>query len=118
MAPKDLSLSAIDELTLRENVPLFEANGFDFAERPSGHLHLAVSFSSTFQQEHDVRCPRCARACVLLFYFCQSSRLRLAWARYIIVCAFLSNAKYVPAGWCIYLDSCACCRQAAPACVI
>ena len=56
MAPKDLSLSAIDELTLRENLPLFEANGFDFAEGPSGHLRLsAVPFSkNTTFGVHDV----------------------------------------------------------------
>jgi DNA mismatch repair ATPase MutL len=42
-----LSLSAVDEMTLREHQPLFEQNGFSFTEHPSsGHLQLsAVPFS-------------------------------------------------------------------------
>jgi DNA mismatch repair protein PMS2 len=47
IAPLDLSLSAIDDLTLREHLPLFEQNGFGFVEdAASGHMRLnAVPFS-------------------------------------------------------------------------
>lgn len=49
ICPQDMSTTAIDELTIREHIDLFHANGFAFADSPmTGRLQLsAVPFSKT-----------------------------------------------------------------------
>jgi DNA mismatch repair ATPase MutL len=62
ICPQDMNTTAIDELTIREHLELFHANGFAFVDNPvTGRLQLsAVPFSrtTTFGMEdvHELVC--------------------------------------------------------------
>jgi len=45
LRPQTLHLTASEEITIRDNLPVFQANGFDFDEGPQGLQLTAVPFS-------------------------------------------------------------------------